>query len=144
MSETEKKKDSTDISNKRIKAVSLYSPKVIQPGTADMKDLVTIIAGRSNLNEGTIFNVLKELGAVIPYFFQQGRAVKIESLGTFTLRIALDGSFSISHLPDKNLKATINTDNWFKGKIKNKDMIGKTTDDLVARWNSEHPDDPIE
>ena len=144
MSEAEKKKDNTDISNKRIKAVSLYSPKVIQPRTAGMKDLVTIIAGRSNLNEGTIFNVLKELGAVIPFFFQKGSAVKIESLGTFTPRIALDGSFSISHLPDKSLKATINTENWFEGKIKNKEMIGKTTADLVERWNNEHPDDPIE
>jgi hypothetical protein len=52
-----------------------------------------------------VYCVLKELRAVIPYFFKQGRAVKIESLGTFTLRIALGGSFSIIHLPDKNMKA---------------------------------------
>jgi hypothetical protein len=144
LSKETKKKDDTVNPVKRIKAVSSYSPKIIQPKTADTGVLVTLIAARSSLNEGTVLNVLKELGDVIPYFFSQGRAVKVDSLGTFTPRINLDGSFTISHLPDKKLKNALNTPNWFDGEIKNKDMIGKTTDDLVARWNEEHPDDPIE
>jgi predicted histone-like DNA-binding protein len=144
LSKTQKKKDITGNPAKRIRAISTYSPRINQPKTADMRDLVTLIAARSSLNEGDIFHVLKELGGVIPYFLQQGRAVKVDSLGTFTLRIAMDGSFSISHLPDTNLKNAINTPRWFNGTIKNKDMIGKTPDDLVERWNTEHPDEPIE
>lgn len=144
MSKEKKKKDDIHNPATRIKAVSLYSPKIVQPKTAGMKDLVKLIAARSTLNEGTIQNVLRELGEVIPYYLSQGRAVKVEAIGTFTPRINLDGSFTISHLPDKYLKAAINSPYWFNGDIKNKEMIGKTTDDLVERWNQEHPDDQIQ
>lgn len=144
MSKDIKKKEDIPNPAARIKAVSKYAPKIIQPKSADMSDLVTLIAARSSLNEGTINNVLKEMGQLIPYFLSQGRAIKIDSLGTFTLRVNLDGSFTISHLPDKKLKNALNSPGWFKGEIKNKDMIGKTTEDLVDRWNQDHPTDPIE
>jgi len=38
----------------------------------------------------------------------------------------------------------LNAPGDFRGEIGNRDMIGKTADELVARWNEEHPDDPVE
>jgi hypothetical protein len=32
----------------------------------------------------------------------------------------------------------------FYAKILNKANIGKETDELVAQWNTEHPDNPVE
>jgi predicted histone-like DNA-binding protein len=126
-----------------IKAVAAYSPKVIQERTIQMDGLVELISGRSSLNEGTVINVLKELTTIMAYYFEHGHAVKIDSLGTFTPNVALDGTFNIKHLPDKSLKDLINGPNWYRGNMKNKNMIGKSVDDLVTRWNEEHPDDKI-
>lgn len=127
-----------------IKAVSLYSPRIAQQKTIDIDHLTRFMVMSSKLDEGMILYVLKELKKAILHHFKWGRAVKVDSLGTFTPRIALDGSFSISHLPDMELKNEMGKPNWFEGEIKNKDMIGKSVEDLVARWNEEHPDDPIE
>jgi hypothetical protein len=31
----------------------------------------------------------------------------------------------------------------FKGKVFNRDMIGKSVEEMIQRWNQEHPDDKI-
>jgi hypothetical protein len=38
----------------------------------------------------------------------------------------------------------LNIPGVFSGKILNSDNIGKSGDDLVTLWNSEHPEDPVE
>jgi hypothetical protein len=127
----------------RIKAVAVYSPKIKQGRTASMREVVSFISGRTGLNKGPILLTLSELQDTILFFAQSGRAVKLEGFGTCTPRIGLDGQISLSILPDKEFKNRLNAPQWFGGEIKNKDMIGKTTEDLVDRWNEEHPDDPV-
>jgi len=56
----------------------------------------------------------------------------------------LDGVFNVAHWLDTALKNRLNTPGEFRGEIETRDMIGKTADDLVVRWNEEHPDDPVE
>jgi hypothetical protein len=31
----------------------------------------------------------------------------------------------------------------FRGDIRNKEMIGKSSREFIARWNKEHPEDPV-
>jgi hypothetical protein len=37
----------------------------------------------------------------------------------------------------------MNVQGKYNGVIVNKDMIGKSTEEMVQRWNQEHPDDKI-
>ena len=78
------------------------------------------------------------------FFNLGGLAVKLEELGTYTPKVGLDGVFNVAHWMDTALKNRLNTPGEFRGEIENRDMIGKTVDDLVVRWNEEHPDDPVE
>ena len=73
-----------------------------------------------------------------------GRAVKLEGLGTYTPKVGLDGVFDVAHRLDKALKNRLNAPGDFRGEIGNRDMIGKTADELVARWDEEHPGAPVE
>ena len=41
------------------------------------------------------------------------------------------------------VKGEMNKLNAFSGEIINRDMMGKTTQDLIDRWNEDHPDDLI-
>lgn len=109
-----------------------------------MRRLVSILALRGSLSEGIVWNVLMELRDVIVHEAMIGEAVKLEGLGTFTPSIDLDGTFKMTYRADKWLKGKLNVPYNFLGDIKNKDMIGKTVEDLVARWNEEHPDDLVE
>lgn len=142
MKEETKEKKKPDTSN-RIKAVAVYNPKIKQGKTVSMKEVVSFISGRTGLNKGPILLALSELQDTILFFVQSGRAVKLDGIGTCTPRIGLDGEISLSILPDKEFKRQLNAPRWFEGEILNKDMIGKTTEDLVDRWNEEHPDDPV-
>jgi hypothetical protein len=38
----------------------------------------------------------------------------------------------------------MNVSHTFAGTIHNRDNIGKTGDELVAQWNAENPNDPVE
>jgi hypothetical protein len=126
-----------------VRAVSLYSPRVQQGRTVGMEEICLFISGRTSLNEGEIGNVLKELHEVFCFFMKAGQAVYLEDVGTFRLEVVMDGTFKIRYLPDTLIKSKINTPGWFIGDMKNKKMLGKTVDDLIARWNEEHPDDPV-
>jgi hypothetical protein len=110
---------------------------------AELGDVVTFIAGRSSLNEGTILNVMAELREAITFYALSGRSVRLRGLGVFAPTIKLEGKLGINHMPDPLLISEINVSGKFKGDIVNRDMIGKTTDDLVDRWNQEHPDDKV-
>jgi hypothetical protein len=135
--EGDKKKSET------IKAIYAYSPRLKRGLMVDMDELVTFIAGRTGLNEGTILNVLMELRDSLVFFARAGRSTRLKGLGIFGPNIDLNGTFSIYHKPDKWLKNELNKPNTIKAEVMNYNMIGKSVDDLVARWNDEHPDDPI-
>jgi len=127
----------------RIKAIGAYRPRIKLGRTAQMSEVVAYIAERTGLNEGEVSIALKELRDVVAHFNLAGRGVKLEGLGIYAPKIGLDGTLDASHRLDRALKNRLNTPDAFQGEIENRDMIGKTGDDLVARWNEEHPEDPV-
>ncbi len=126
-----------------IEAVTAYRPRIKLGKRAKLTELVKLIVARSTLNEGEVYNALRELRDVVAYLCLVGRSVHLDGLTTFTPSIDMDGSFSIGHRLDNQLRSEMNKPNAFTGDIVNRDMVGKTSADLAARWNGEHPDDLI-
>jgi len=93
--------------------------------------------------EGTVDQAVKEVRDQIIEFCRAGRAVKVDGLGTFTPTIDLEGYFAISFRADPAMNAGINLQGTFSGTIINRENIGKTSDELVAKWNEEHADDLV-
>jgi hypothetical protein len=129
--------------SEEIKAIYAYKPRIKRGRLVDMDELVSFISGRTGLNEGTILNVLMELRDSLVFFARAARSVRVKGLGIFGPNINLEGKFSLYHKPDKWLKNELNKPNTLRGYIENEDMAGKSVNDLIARWNQEHPDDPI-
>lgn len=128
-----------------MNAIKAYTPQLILGQKAEMKEIVSFLCSRNPwMTKGQIINFLIELHETILHFNRAGRGVKFDWLGTFTPKIGLDGVLNISYRLDSEFKKELNAPRTFSGKIKNKKMIGKTSRDLIARWNKEHPDDPIE
>jgi hypothetical protein len=75
---------------------------------------------------------------------RQGQSVKIEGLGTFTPTVRMDGSLDILFRPDADMLRQLNDPTRFHAKILNKSNIGKSGDELIAQWNKEYPNDPVE
>lgn len=137
-----RKKEEIKMANK-IKAIAVYRPRIKLGRTVKQDELVSYMVGRTGLGDGEISLVLKELRDAVAYFNLSGRGVKLEGLGTYTPGVKLNGRMSVGHRTDQEIKNRINTPNRFRGQIINRDMIGSTLQDLIDRWNKEHPDDPI-
>ena len=127
----------------KIQAINTYRPRVKLGRRAEMDELVTFIARSTGLNESGVKQVLLELRDAAIFFNQQGRAVKLEGLGTYSPSIDLVGTLSVSHRADVVLKNALNAQGSFKGEIVNRANIGKTSDELVAMWNTDNPGDPV-
>ena len=130
--------------NARIKAIGALRPRVVLGRTVQKKDLVRFIARSTGLNLGDIAQVLAELHDAVVFYTQDGRSVKLEGLGTYYPQLKLNGTFSVGHRPDVELKKALNIPGNYNGEIVNRDNIGKTTEELVSLWNELHPDEPIE
>lgn len=127
----------------KLKAISTLRPRIKLGKKAGLKQVVKQIVARSTLNEGEVYNALRELRDVVAHICLTGRSVSLDGLCSYTPSVQLDGSFKLVHRMDKDMNALMNTPFAFEGDIVNKDNIGLTPDDLVSLWNEENPSDPV-
>jgi len=127
----------------KIQAINAYAPKIKLGKRAKTDDLVEFIARSTGLNESGVRQVLLELRDTVLFFNLRGQPVQLEGLGTYSPKISLDGTMGVGHRADNALKQGLNKPGAFKGDVKNRENIGKTSDELVALWDAEYPDDPV-
>jgi len=127
----------------RIKAVNAYRPRIEQGNTVQKPELVRALSRATGLVEGSIDQSIKELRDQIIEFNRAGRAVKVDGLGTFSPSIDLEGNLAISYRADPALSNGLNIPGIFTGTILNRENVGKTSDELVQRWNTENLDDQV-
>jgi hypothetical protein len=129
---------------KKITAIRKYRPEIKLERTRQTSEIIDDMSRRTTLGAGSIRNVVYELQDAILMAHHRGQAVKIEGLGTFTPTIRMDGSLDILFRPDPDMLRQLNDRSQLRAKILNRANIGKSADDLVAQWNAEHPDNPVE
>ena len=127
----------------RIKAIKAMQASIQPRPTAEMRDLVDFIQGRTGLNEGEIWQVLMELRDTLVFFARSGQATKLPGMGTFTPTLRADGDFHMTFRPAVELKQALNQGDFW-GRLNNQKNRGKSADALVALWNEQHPEDPVE
>ena len=127
----------------RIKAVNAYRPRIEQGNTVQKPELIRAVSRATSLVEGTVDQAVKEVRDQIVEFCRAGRAVKVDGLGTFTPTVDLEGYFAVSFRADPAMNYGLNIPGIFSGTIVNRDFIGKTSDELVAKWNEEHGEDQV-
>ncbi len=127
----------------KIVAINTFRPRIECGNTVQKQELIRQLSRATGLNEGTTDLSMKELRDIIIVNLRAGRGVKVEGLGTWLPNIDLQGKFDAQYRVDPLLKNELNAPGTFVGTILNRENIGKTVADLVARWNAEHPEDPV-
>ncbi len=129
---------------KPIQAVSAYRPRIKTRGRATINEIAEYMAKRSTLTAGQIKGVLSDYAEALMFFILDCQTVEHEALGTFRLGIGLDGKvelrLELAHEFARRLDADFRR---VAENVSHVESIGKTRADLIARWNLEHPDDPI-
>ena len=134
--------DKEEFMAKKIHAIQAYSPRTTLQKPMEINSLAEYIEGRCGINKGSIKQVLCEFSNAIDYHCRTGVPVRLEDVGIFRPGIDKDGNARINFKADAKM-ARIFRKKGYKGKMKNDDMIGKSMDDYIARWNQEHQDDKI-
>ena len=129
---------------KRINAIRKYQPRIVLERTLSTEEIVRFIEARTALNEGEIVNVLIELNHALCHFTFQGHSVALHGLGTFRPGLRLDGHFQMNVRIDKSIRKAMNVPGAFQGAVVNRENIGKTTQDLIALWNRDHPENLVD
>jgi hypothetical protein len=127
----------------KIKTIGAYRPRIDLGNSVQKPELLRSISRASNLTEGMVDLVIKELRDQIIEICRSGRAVKVEELGIFTPSIDLDGNLTISFRADTVFANGLNVPGTFSGTILNSENIGKTGEQLVQMWNEQNPDDQV-
>jgi hypothetical protein len=127
----------------KIKAIGAYRPRIEQGNTVQKPELLRAASRATGLVEGTLDYGIKELRDQLIEFMRAGRAVKIEGLGTWTPNITLDGTLDVQYRADTALNNGLNVPGTFTGTILNREHIGRSGDELVAKWNTDHPEDLV-
>ena len=127
----------------QVQAIRAYTPRVKQENIVNIEDIANFIEGRTSFNGGAVINMLWEFRNALTFFALAGRPVRLKGIGTFSPRIDKDGQFSLNYRPDKWLKSELNVSGKFTGTVVNREMVGKSAEEVIERWNEEHPDDKI-
>ena len=128
---------------KRINAIKALMPQIELNQTVKVDELAKYISRGTNLNPAEIRFVLQELKDALLFFTRSGQPVKLDGLGTFTPGMRLNGEFTINVRVDRELVNGLNRPEAFKGRIRNRENIGKSGDQLVTEWDRVNPDDPV-
>src|SRR5262245_17801452 len=127
----------------KIKAVNAYRPRIEQGNTVQKPEFIRAVSRATSLVEGNVDLAIKETRDQIVEFCRSGRAVKVDGLGIFTPTIDLDGTLSISFRADATMGYNLNMPGTFSGTIINREFIGKSSAELVTKWNEENPADQV-
>ncbi|HLO16670.1 MAG TPA: hypothetical protein VK206_17685 [Anaerolineales bacterium] len=128
----------------KIQAINAYRPRIEQGNTVQKAELLSGLSHATSLVEGSVSLTLSELKYHILRSCCAGRAVKVDGLGIWTPSIALDGKLSIQYRPDLSFDYELNKPGAFTGNIANRLNIGKTSEELVAKWNEANPSDLVQ
>lgn len=128
----------------RIQAINAYRPKIELGPRVETEEFSNYVSSRTGLNESEVREVLYECRDGTAFFNKQARPVHLIGMGTYSPGLKLNGEFTVNHRADIYVKKQLNLDGEFRGVIINREHIGMTSEELVALWNQEHPDDPIQ
>ena len=125
-----------------MKAIQALSARVKLTPPTGINEVADYITGRTGIVRSVIESVLQELQGGIVHYAVRGHPVKLPWLGIFKGKFNKDGSRRIICKLDKSMDKAFN-DEEYTGHITNRDMIGKSKEEIIQRWNLEHPDDPV-
>lgn len=131
---------------KRISVINKLRPKVQSQGLVDLGALAARMARQSTtFDEDEMFGIFRKMMREIKAALQNGETVKLDGLVNVKPTMKVGGQVNLGLRADRSAIAHLNDPKlWTADKVLNHGNMNKTTDELIALWNEEHPDDPVE
>ena len=125
----------------KIQAWTQYGPRLnlADPMTSD--EIIENLIQATNQSRGSILAILSELDVQTEAGLKAGRIVQLPN-GTHYKPIGKrDGSIVVKVRVNPEVTKQVNV--GFRGKWVNAENIGVEEAEIIAKWNADHPEDPI-
>ncbi len=126
-----------------MSALSAYRPRVVAKQTVGLDELAERLARGSLFGASIARMVLEDLCEATHTALRRGEAVTLPGLGRISFDVKLDGRMRPVVRVDGSLRRVVRRADDYAGTITNRESIGRSRDELIARWNAEHPEDPV-
>ena len=133
-----------EIIMKKLQIFRKLKPVIKYGRTASVDEIYEIVSGRTGLNKSELVFAFEEGANAALLLCCMGRKCRLPGIGKFIPHIDSNGKFYITISPDRSWKQKLNSGQFIGDFIKNKENIGLTSEQLIEKWNQEHPDDPAE
>ena len=127
-----------------IEAVNAHRTRVLPKDTIGMNILARRLAHGSFVNEGIARMVLTDLEREVRNALIEGHPVQLPGIGRFSVHMRLGGRMRLSVRADRRLQTALSNPANFEGDLLRAENIDLDTAAIVALWNEENPDDPVE
>lgn len=126
-----------------IRAIATYRPRILSRRTVGLEELAERITRDGIARPSIASLVLARLADEIEACLLRGEAVALPGVGRIGVDIRLDGRVRPVHRADPALRRRLARPGAFEGIVLRQESIGQDVDEMVARWDREHPDDPV-
>jgi hypothetical protein len=128
----------------RLSVIGQLRPRIIGQGLVDLEELSRQISKNTTYNPEEIYSILRLFAREANTALQAGKMVKIDGLVKLTANMRVGGQVELALRGDRAAVAGLNDPAlWTASKVLNHANLNKTSDELVAQWNREHPDDRV-
>lgn len=127
----------------RLQAIATYRPRALVRERVDLDAMALRLARGSLFSLPVARMILEELAEELAAALERGDAVTLPGLGRYHVDLHLDGRLRPVHTPDPALRKRLAAQERFRGPLRRPESLGLDAEALVARWNEEHPDDPV-
>lgn len=126
-----------------IQAVSAYRPRVLTNRVVDLDELAERLGRGSLVTPSLARMFLSDLSDELMYFLRTGASVRLPGIGVFRPELRIDGEMHTVIRMDRKLRRNLAHVNDFAGSVEGRAAIGLDVAAIKARWDTEHPDDPL-
>jgi hypothetical protein len=126
----------------KIEAINAHRPRIALGKAADPERFMELITQRTTLSAGVVKNVQESEVETLIGLLLEGRPVHT-GIAIYTPSIDLEGKFEVKVRVDARLLRELNSRGAFRGDLLNAENIGKSSEELINKWNEEHPDNQV-
>jgi hypothetical protein len=129
---------------KRLSVLNLLRPKILSQGVADMETIAGRVAKNTTFNQDEIYGIVRLYVREAIAALQAGETVKLDGFLSVSPNMKVGGTVKLSIRGDRQAVSSLNNPLlWTAAKVLNHANLSKSSDEIVAQWDQEHPDDPV-
>ncbi len=125
--------------------VNKLRPRIVNQRTVGLKTLTQRAAKNTTFNAEELYGMMRLCLGEARDALQAGETVKFDGLLSVRPNMKVGGAVNLGVQADRGAVSGLNNPRlWTADKVANHRNMSKDYEQLIAQWNVEHPDDPVE